>query len=119
MGRRWLKCEGWESCLNAVLEDARSKPFDVREWNCARFAHACAEAVRGEPVSDKWRGSLEETADAVLPRVKARLAQRGDVVLADTPEPSLGVCVGRNAAFVTASGLTFYPMRRVRIAWSV
>lgn len=122
MGRGCLRSEGWESRLNAVLDDARSKDFHVRQWNCARFAQACAEAVRGEAIPDAWHGSLEATADAVLPRVKPRMAQRGDVVLAHTPEPSLGVYVGgirRQAAFVTASGLTFYPMRRVRIVWSV
>lgn len=76
-------------------------------------------AVSGRDIPSRWLGSLEATADAVLPRVDRRRAIRGDVVLACVPEPSLGVCVGRRAAFMKASGLTYYPMRSVRIAWSV
>lgn len=76
-------------------------------------------AVSGRDIPARWLGSLEATADAVLTRVDVRRAQRGDIVLAPVPEPSLGVCVGRKAMFMTSKGLTPYPMRRARIAWSV
>jgi hypothetical protein len=114
-----MRVEAWESRLAEALRDARSMEFDTRRWNCALFARHCVMAVTGRDVPVRWLGSLSATADAVLPRVDVRRAQRGDVVLAHTPEPSLGVCVGRKAAFVTASGLTYYPMRKARIAWSV
>lgn len=76
-------------------------------------------AVSGRDIPSRWLGSLEETTDAVLSRVDKRRALRGDIVLAPVPEPSLGVCTGRRAAFMTSQGLTYYPMRRARIAWRV
>lgn len=118
MGHR-LRPEGWELRLSEALRTARVSEFNVKTWNCAQFARHTAMAVSGRDIPSKWLGSLEATADAVLPRVGVRQAQRGDVVLADTPEPSLGVCCGRRAAFLTTSGLTYFPMRQARIAWSV
>lgn len=67
----------------------------------------------------RLKGSLEETVDRLLPRVDRLRAIRGDVVLADAPEPSLGICLGRVAAFVSAAGMTTIPMSRIDAAWSV
>ena len=114
-----MRAPDWESRLAEVLRAASVRAYDARQWNCARFAHACAEAVSGRSLPFRWRGSLEASADAVLPRVAPTLAGRGDVVLADVPEPSLGVCAGRTAAFVTAQGLISIPRSRVRAAWAV
>ena len=95
------------------------RPYHPRKWNCAKFAHRAAQAVSGRPLPFVWRGSLEASADAALPRVAPALAHRGDVVLAEVPEPSLGVCRGRDAVFVTAKGLLSVPMSAARAAWSV
>lgn len=114
-----MRPEGWEHRLDEVIREAKSLPFDPKRWNCARFSHRCAEAVCGKSLPYAWRGSLEASVDAALPRVKPSLAQRGDVVMADVPLPTLGVCCGHKAAFVGYAGLTFEPMRKARIAWSV
>lgn len=114
-----VRPDGWETHLNSVLAAATVRRYAAKEWNCARFAHACAEAVSGRTLPFRRRGTLEESVDAVLPRSEPRQARRGDVVLAEVPEPSLGVCLGRKAAFVTARGLLTVPMRSVRVAWSV
>jgi hypothetical protein len=47
------------------------------------------------------------------------MARRGDLVLADVPEPSLGVCNGVRAVFVGSSGFISEPMRRALLAWRV
>ena len=117
--KRTDRAPGWESRLADVLCVALTRGYDARKWNCARFAHACAEAVSGRPLPFVWRGSLEASADAALPRVAPALAHRGDIVLAQVPEPSLGVCRGRDAVFVTAKGLLSVPMSAARAAWSV
>jgi hypothetical protein len=111
--------EGWEVRLVERLRDASTKSYDARHWNCARFAHGCACAVAGREFPFAWKGSLEASVDAVLPRIGLLQARRGDIVLADVPEASLGVCVGAMAAFVTSDGLLTRPLRDVRAAWSV
>lgn len=114
-----VRPEGWDYRLSLVIRDAVQKHYDPRSWNCARFAHACAEAVSGASIPFKWRGSLQASADAVLPRIEPSVALRGDVVLAEVPEPSLGVCLGRQIAFVTVSGLLTLPRSRALMAWRV
>lgn len=114
-----MRPRGWESRLVAVLKVASRKPYHPRYWNCARFTHVCAQAVAGREIRYARKGSLAESVDSVLPRVRPELAQRGDVVLANVPEPSLGVCIGSRAAFVTVDGLITEPMSRSVIAWSV
>lgn len=111
--------EGWEVRLIEVLRGASERPYDARSWNCARFAHAAAEAVSGRPIPFVWKGSLEASADAALPRIPLRRARCGDVMLGQVPEPSLGVCVRASVAFVTPSGLTQVPRSRMLAAWAV
>lgn len=119
MGRGRVRLPDWQTRLTEAIREAQRIPFDARSHNCVLFAARCVEAITGAPVPRRWKGSLEPTVDALLPRVKPSMAARGDVVLADVPEPSLGVCIGRKAAFVSPTGLIFEPMRKARIAWSV
>lgn len=114
-----MRPDNWEDRLADQLRVAMVREFSTKSWNCAQFAHSCASAVSGRVLPFAWRGSLEASADAALPRVEPRLARRGDVVLAHVPEPSLGVCLGRLAAFVGRSGLERIPMSRVVAAWRV
>jgi hypothetical protein len=119
LGHVETRRDGWEARLEDVLRDAVARTFDARRWNCALFALACAEAVRGVPIPYRWLGCLEATVDAVLLRVERRTARRGDVVLAHVPQPSLGVCTGAVATFAGLSGLVEIPMRQVLICWRV
>jgi hypothetical protein len=109
----------WEARLAGVLREASTRAFDAQEWNCARFAHRCAEAVSGRALPFRRVGSLEGSVDALFPRVPVKFAQRGDVVAADVPEPSLGICIGTKAAFLAESGLYTVAMRDVRVVWGV
>lgn len=118
--QRAARPEGWELRLASAINAAFGRPYHARDWNCATFAHTCATAVRGVALPYRWRGGLSESVDAVLARVPVKFAQRGDVVIAHVPEPTLGVCVGAHALFVTPSGrLLEVPMGRALIAWVV
>jgi hypothetical protein len=114
-----VRPEGWHARLKAVLREAVIRPFNRKTWNCAVFAHSCAQEVSGRVLPFRRYGTLEKSVDAVLPRISRRQAIRGDVVLADIQKPCLGVCLGAKAAFVKPTGLTEVPMSQVRIAWRV
>lgn len=115
-----IRRDGWEARLAESLRAGAARPYDAKKWNCARFAHCCAEAAAGRALPFRRKpGGLEACADAVLPRVAVLHARRGDVVLANVPAPSLGVCLGRTAAFLSRSGLMTIPMRQAVAAWSV
>ena len=114
-----MRPEGWESRFAAVLKEAGSREFDAQTWNCALFVKACVEAILCRPMPSRLSRTLERTVDAHFPRITPSLARRGDVVLAQIPHRTLGVCVGAKAAFVGKSGLVTEPMNRVLIAWSV
>lgn len=110
--------DGWESRFAAVLKEASIRQFDAARWNCARFTHACAEAVTGRSLPYTLRRSLEASVDAIFDRYESPTqAQRGDVVLARMPHDTLGVCVGPAAVFVMERGLMRRPRSEILIAW--
>jgi hypothetical protein len=111
--------DGWESRFAAVLEQARTRPFDAREWNCALFARACVQAITGREIPARLSRNLESTVDTHFPRIERALARPGYVVLAEVPHKTLGVCTGRSATFLGASGLYSIPMSEVLICWKV
>ena len=114
-----MRPDGWESRFAAVLKEASQREFDARTWNCALFVKACVEAILCRPMPSRLSRTLERTVDQHFPRITASQARRGDVVLAELPQRTLGVCVGSTAAFVGPDGLTEIPMSQVLIAWRV
>jgi hypothetical protein len=113
------RLEGWESRFAAALDQARTRPFDAREWNCALFARACVQAITGREIPARLSRNLESTVDTHFPRIERALARPGDVVLAEIPHKTLGVCTGRYATFLGVSGLYSIPMSEVLICWKV
>lgn len=119
MGRCRVRLPDWQTRLTEVVRAAAHRPFNVKTWNCATFARQCVLAVTQRDLPTRLTGTLEQTADHLFDRVPPRLARRGDVVLCDIPQATLGICVGRRIALVGVRGLIFEPMRKARIAWSV
>lgn len=117
--KRDSRTAGWEARLAAVLKEASTRKYNARNWNCAKFAHASAEAVTGRTLPYQLRSTLAKSVDALFQRhPDAKLARRGDTVLANLPEgPTLGVCVGDAVAFVMQRGLMNRPRSVVSIAW--
>lgn len=131
------RVENWERLLGAAIEIARARPFLWGLHDCPSFAFETRMMLTAsEDVAALWRGryttalggqrvlrrlgwaSLEEMGRALLgdPRPAVLLAQRGDVVLADTGF-GFGICTGAAAVGMAPEGLVTVPMTRCRLAW--
>ena len=133
------RVEHWERLLAAAIETARTKPFAWGTHDCPTFAFETRTALTGgEDVAALWRGrystalggqrvmrrlgwtSLEEMGRTLLgdPRSAVLLAQRGDIVLADT-DTGFGICVGASAVGMAPEGLVTVPLTSCRLVWAV
>jgi hypothetical protein len=133
------RVEHWERRLAEAVEAARAKPFVWGVHDCPTFAFETRMILTGgEDVAALWRGryttalggqrvmrrlgwaSLEHMGNALLsePRPSALLAQRGDVVLADSGL-GFGICTGASAVGMAPEGLVSVPLTSCRLAWPV
>lgn len=121
--------------LQAFIESRRDTAFAWGSHDCALFAADWVASVTGKDPADgirgryqtalgagrviKREGGLEAIADSRLgERVEPKLAQRGDVVLLDGSHgPTLGVCLGVEAAAPGEDGLMLVPMSRALACW--
>ncbi len=134
------RIDGWERRLEAVIEDARHRPYALGEHDCFRVACRAIEALTGV---DRWpefagRYATKREALALLaahgssfeaafdwffgaPSLYPSLARRGDVVAVQTAdgEKHLGVVLGAQAAFLAPAGLVFVPVLMCMCAWRV
>lgn len=135
-----MRRDGWESRLQAAIDNARAQPYALGVHDCFRLACQVVEALTGE---DRWalfagryrtrreamrllaeHGSTFEAAGDWFfgaPNVAAVWAQRGDIVCVQTDdgEKHLGVCLGAKTAVLGPEGLLFIPTRAGRCAWRV
>jgi len=133
------RIDNWERHLAEAIDIARVKPFAWGLHDCATFAFGIRSLLTGgEDVAALWRGrystalgsarvmrrlgwaSLEDMGLALLgaPRETPLLAQRGDIVLADTGL-GFGICVGATAVGMATEGLMTVPLTSCRLAWSI
>lgn len=129
----------WERRLVEAIEAARNQPFRWGRHDCATFAFDLRRDIAGGyDVAALWRGryttargavlvmrrlgwtSLEAAGRALLgePLATVHLAQRGDLVLANTGL-GFGVCLGARAAGIAPSGLVLVPLSACALAWRV
>ncbi len=133
------KVAGWEVRLARELERWRGVAFVWGQTDCLSMCRAAERAVTGRssfsdlPGYDSEFGALlglkrlghssvEELVSARLPGISVLAAGRGDWVMQDTDgltPGAFGVVVGRNAAFLSESGLIYLPAQSVRLAWSI
>ena len=130
---------GWERHLAEAVSSARDRPFRWGRHDCATFAFDLRRAIAGgHDVAALWRGryrtargavrvmrqlgwqSLEAAGRDLLgePLASLHLAQRGDLVLADSGL-GFGVCLGARAAGIAPSGLGLVPISACALAWRV
>lgn len=130
---------GWERRLVAAVEAARDQPFCWGRHDCATFAFDLRRDIAGGyDVAALWRGryrtargsvrvmrrlgwsSLEAAGRALLsePLHSVHLAQRGDLVLANTGL-GFGICLGARAAGIAPEGLLLVPLSSCALAWRV
>lgn len=133
------RVDHWERLLAAAIDTARARPFVWGLHDCPTFAFETRMILTaGEDVAALWRGryttalggqrvmrrlgwaSLEEMANELLgePRPSALLAQRGEVVLADSGL-GFGICTGASAVGMVPAGLVTVPLTSCRLAWPI
>lgn len=134
-----IRRPGWERGLAEAIEAARDRPFRWGRHDCATFAFDLRRAIAGgHDVAALWRGryttargavrvmrrlgwtSLEAAGRDLLgkPLASVHLAQRGDLVLADSGL-GFGVCLGARAAGIAPSGPVLVPITACTLAWRV
>lgn len=133
------RVEHWERLLGAAIDTARARPFFWGLHDCPTFAFETRMMLTaGEDVAALWRGryttaigghrvmrrfgwaSLEAMGRALLgdPRPAVLLAQRGDIVLADTGL-GFGVCAGATAVGMAPEGLVTVRLTSCQLAWPI
>jgi hypothetical protein len=129
----------WERLLAEAVEDARDRPFRWGRHDCATFAFDLRrDLAGGHDVAALWRGryttargavrvmrrlgwqSLEAAGRDLLgePLPSVPLAQRGDLVLANTGL-GFGVCLGARVAGMAPEGLVLAPLLSCAFAWRI
>jgi hypothetical protein len=133
------RVENWERLLIEAVDTARAQPFVWGLHDCSTFSFQTRMALTGgEDFADLWRGryttalgservmrrlgwaSIEAMGCALLgePRPTVLLAQRGDIVLADTGL-GFGVCNGATAVGMAPEGFVTVPLTFCRLAWPI
>lgn len=132
------RAENWPGLLATAIEEARNRPFVWGEHDCALFAADVVLKMTGQDLAADFRGLYASKTQAIKilgaaggldavvtgllgwPLYHPKLAQRGDVVMVDTPEGrALGICNGATAACAGPDGLTFVEMTLWLTAWRV
>lgn len=126
----------WHQYLAQTLQAAMTRPFSWGEHDCCLFAADCVQAMTGTDPAAEFRGtyrtavgakkailaravSLTALIDEVLPRVDARLVQRGDVVLFDGPQgETLGI-VWHGAVWAVGARGAGPVEAEIKLAWRV
>jgi hypothetical protein len=133
------RVDHWERLLAAAIDTARAKPFVWGVHDCPTFAFEVRMILTGgEDIAALWRGryttalggarvmrrlgwaSLEVMGRALLgePHPAVLLAQRGDIVLADTGL-GFGICTGASAVGMAPEGLVTVPLTSCRLTWPI
>lgn len=133
-----MRIQGWEGRLNAVIDDARARPYVLGEHDCFRVACRVVEALTGV---DRWPDfagyttkrealakiaahgrSFEAAGDWFFgERIALNFARRGDIAALGKlyGEKPLGVVMGRHLYVMCELGLTAVPLREAHCAWRV
>ena len=133
------RVENWPQLLMTLIDMARIRPFIWGLHDCPTFAFETRMILTGgEDTAALWRGryttalggervmrrlgwsSLEDMGRALLgePRPAVLLAQRGDIVLADTGL-GFGICIGSTAVGMAPEGLVVVPLTSCQLAWPI
>lgn len=128
----------WVSRLDAAVIFALDREFKWGEQDCASFALGCVAAMTGVDPGAEWRGRYDDALSAtrMMRRfgdltsvattllgsepIPARMARRGDVLLATREAgPSLGICNGAMGLFVAPRGLARVNISECELAWRI
>jgi hypothetical protein len=134
--------EDWPEILAAYLHERRTMPFVWGSNDCCLFSADAILAMTGIDTMADYRGKYNSALSAVRlfkagggieacaaasckassfdERANINFAQRGDLVLWDTPThgPAFGICVGVYSAFASTNGTIEITTAQCRRAWS-
>lgn len=133
---------GQSKRLNDYLRAVRSEPFRWGKHDCLTFSNAAFQAYHGVGYADDWLGEYMSGGDPMLPsRMRAKfgaqtfdeavgrklqevdhIPPKGALVATKKAERwligyALGICVGTKAAFLSRSGVVYYPLDDIDKAW--
>jgi len=136
---RNIRRPGWELRLAEAVQAARARPFRWGRHDCAIWAFDLRrDLTGGYDVAALWRGRYQTARGAVRvmrrlgwqkleaagrdllgePLSSVHLAQRGDLVLANTGL-GFGVCLGARVAGIAPEGLVLVPLATSALAWRI
>lgn len=136
------RCSNWPAELVRFVTEHEHKPFSWTRNNCALFACNWVKRLTGKDPAKGLRGKCRSAASVARivaaeggllalaskrcaahgwSPVPYKLAQRGDVVLAQLPTVglTLGICCGQRAAFPGKAGVVWQPMSTALVAWRI
>lgn len=133
-----MRVDGWEEHLDAAIEAARARPFELGGHDCCRFAASCVDAITGSDLVGELgrhyaddstarrflaaRGGMRAAVTSFLgePRDGWTRARRGDVCLVPTEGmDGVGICVGPYIAVAAERGLSLYPISAALAVWVI
>lgn len=134
-----IRFADWPERLDAFIAEAQTRVFEYGRWDCGHFVCDAAIAITGVDPGKEWRARYNgpvsaarrliergfdgpaDWADHVIgQRIGLAYARRGDWVLAhETGQAAFGICLGRDAAFLRPSGLTYRRTLSCPIAWPI
>ena len=131
-----MRVQNWESKLSNYIEECRNKKFSWDSNNCGQFVLEWEKTLMGKtkfPEFYKKYKSLKELKEKLkecgfkswitlfnkrLTRINTKLAQRGDLVtLRSKNSFCMGICIGRNCAFLGDEKLEFVSIDHIQYAW--
>jgi hypothetical protein len=137
-----MRPAGWERLLEEILEDARTKPYELGSHDCFRVACRVVEALTGEDRWQEFSGRYKNKREALrliaeygssfisafdwffrASSVSVNEARRGDIVAIRTEdgEHHLGAVTldGTKAALLGTKGLVYLPVSSCLCAWRI
>lgn len=137
MGPVSHKTEGWETRLQAALQEGIERPFEWSVHDCATWAFSVRAVLTGLDATTAWAGQYDSlkaglrlmkalgwadypamgTALLGEPLPVVLQAQRGDIALG--PDGGFGVVCGRTVFGLAPEGVTAAALAECRMAWRV
>lgn len=110
----------WPERLDATIRAARTRSFSEVDY-CVFFAADCVLAMTDVDPALPYRGLTKTEAISALgdttllellssifgPQVHLSRAQRGDIVVRNDGDKTLGICIGQNAVFLSDEGVAY------------
>ena len=126
----------WPELLTQYVDQARGNPFAWGTNDCVTFSASWFALMTGDNPAGKFAGHYATEREALeimvrhgvksieaagwflygQPSDHVAFAGRGDIVCG---KGALGLCLGSNGAFLTETGLAFYPRETFEQFWKV